>query len=141
MVINDPAHPEKNGKCYLYRYNKTIQGYIDTALKPEADPLTGEVAPAMNAFDLIEGANLEIRIAQTDNGWDYKKTKWSAPSQHVSNQEEYEKVMSSVYSLAEFIDRSKFKSYEDLTRRLANTIGEDYIGSGVKVLTNGTVSQ
>ena len=140
LVINDPAHPENNGKQFLYRYNKTIQGYIDTALKPEADPLTGEVLPSMNAFDLVNGANLEIRISQTKQGWDYEKTKWAAPSAIVNSQADFEKITSGLYNLSEFIDRKTFKSYDEMAKRLAHVMGSDYVGSGVKVLTNGSVT-
>ena len=103
LVIADPAHPENNGKQFLYRYNKTIQGYIDTALKPEADPLTGEIAESMNAFDLVNGANLEIRISQTKQGWDYEKTKWSAPSPVVKSEEDFNRIVSGLHNLAEAI--------------------------------------
>lgn len=141
LVINDPAHPENNGKQFLYRYNKTIQGFIDTALKPEADPLTGKVEESMNAFDLVNGSNLEIRISQTKQGWDYEKTKWASPSAIVNSQQDFEKITSGLYNLSEFTDRSKFKSYADLAKRLAYVIDADYIGTGVKVLTNGTVAE
>lgn len=140
LVINDPAHPENNGTIKLYRYNKTIQGLIDTALKPEADPLTGKTEESMNAFDLVNGANLEIRISHTKQGWDYEKTKWAAPSPVVKSEEEFNKIVSGLYGLGEFIDRAKFKSYEDLAKRLAYVIDADYIGTGVKTLTNGSVS-
>lgn len=141
LVVNDPAHPENNGKQFLYRYNKTIQGFIDTALKPEADPLTGKVEESMNAFDLVNGSNLEIRISQTKQGWDYEKTKWATPSAIVNSQQDFEKITSGLYNLSEFTDRSKFKSYAELSKRLAYVIDADYIGSGVKVLTNGTVAE
>lgn len=140
LVVNDPAHPENNGKTFLYRYNKTIQGLIDTALKPEADPLTGKIEESMNAFDLVGGANLEIRISQTKQGWDYEKTKWASPSAIVKSQEDFEKISSGLYNLTEFTDRKNFKSYDDLAKRLAYVIDADYIGSGVKVLTNGSIA-
>lgn len=134
LVVKDPANPENNGKQFLYRYNATIQKLIETALKPEPDPLTGEVAPVLDAFDMVDGANLEIRVSMTDNGWNYSGTKWATPSTLISSPEDFDKLMGNVYSLKEFVAPETFPTYDALLKRLQTVIGADYVGSGVPVV-------
>jgi hypothetical protein len=136
LVIKDPAMPENEGKIFLYKYNATIQKIIDVNLKPEPDALTGAIPEVLDAFDMIDGANLEIRIKKTDNGWSYEGTQFSQKSSIINNSEEYDEIMGNVYELAEFIAPDTFQTYDQINERLALVIGEDYIGSGVKVLTH-----
>lgn len=141
LVVNDPANPDNNGKVMLYRYGNTIQKFIETALQPEADPLTGETPPSMDAFDMFEGANLEIRIAQTKNGWSYDKTTWSKPAPIAKDEAKMEEIFNQTQDVSTFISEDKFKSYDQLNARLALVIGEEYVGSGIKVTTQEVVQQ
>lgn len=134
-VISDPAVPENNGKTFLYLYNATIDKMIETALKPTPDPLTGEVADPMDAFDLLDGANLQLRIAKTKNGWSYDKTDWSKPHAITEDDNVFAEIIDSVYELDEFVSADKFKTYDQLNERLAKVMGTGFVGTGVPVLT------
>jgi hypothetical protein len=136
LVINDPAHPENNGKTFLYRYNATIQGLIDKALNPVINPITGKTPASINAFDLVEGADLEIQIQTSKQGWRYEGTKFHEPRAVVESQEDFQALMGKLHSLYEFTAPEAFKTYDQLAARLLKVMGKDYIGTGVPVLTN-----
>ena len=57
LVVSDPAHPENEGKIFLYKFGKKIFDKITEAMKPEfADE------QAINPFDFWEGANFKLKI-------------------------------------------------------------------------------
>lgn len=142
LVIKDPAKPENNGKVFLYRYGATIHKMVEASLKPTADPLTGIKPNEVDPFDLYDGANLEIRLKQTKQGWEYDGTKFQSPSAIIEETEQaFNELMSKVYPLKEFIDVKSFPSYDEMQKRLVRVIGEQFIGSGVEVITRKDDSQ
>jgi hypothetical protein len=140
-VINDPAKPENNGKNFLYRYGPKIHSFIDARLQPKEDPITGVKPPVMDAFDMWEGANFEIRFKNTENGWNYDECKFSNPAPVAPSDALIEAIFKQTYSLAEFTDAKNYKAPEDLAKRLAETLGT-HIG-GLEVIEGGgfTVEQ
>lgn len=140
LVVNDPAKPENNGKVFLYRYGPKIFEFIQTKLKPEADALTGQVPPSVDAFDMWEGANLQIRMKKTEHGWNYDKTDWSPVCPVDKNDAVIEAIFKQAASLAEFVDAKNFKTQESLEKRLVEVLGTGYVGSGVEVIEGGSFS-
>lgn len=134
LVVNDPAKPENNGKVFLYRYGPKIFEFIQTLLKPEADALTGQTPESIDAFDMWEGANLQIRMTKTKHGWNYDKTDWSAKAPIDKNDAVIEAVFKQCTSLKEFVDEKNYKAPEALEKRLIEVLGAGLVGSGIEVI-------
>jgi hypothetical protein len=141
LVVNDPAKPENNGKVFLYRFGPKIFSFIEKALKPEADAITGVKPPVLNAYDLWEGANFEIRFKDTSNGWNYDDCKFSAVSPVAPSDALIEAVFKQTYSLAEFTDAKNYKSPDELAKRLSEVLGTHIAGIEVIEGSGFTVEQ
>lgn len=137
LVVNDPAKPENNGKVFLYRFGPKVFEFIETLLKPAPDELTGATAPSVDAFDMWEGANLQLRMTKTKYGWNYDKTDWSAVCPVAKTDEAIQAIYEKTQSLAEFTAPSQFKTPEALEKRLVEVLGNGYVGSGVEVIEGG----
>ena len=112
-VVEDTMNPENTGRVMLYKFGKKIFDKIMEAMQPEfADE------KAINPFDLWEGANFKLKIRKVDGYWNYDKSEFESPSQLKPTDEELEKIYKATHSLADFIARSNFKSYEELKSRL-----------------------
>lgn len=117
-VINDGGNPANNGKVFYYKYGKKIFEKINDLLVPQ---FPGE--KPINPFDLWDGANFQLRIRTGDGGFpNYDKSKFDNPEQLASD-EELEKIYSQVGSLNKFLDRSKFKTYDELSAKLNRVLG------------------
>lgn len=127
-VVNDPAHPENNGKVFLFRFGKFILEMIAKKIKPEF-----ESDQPVNVFDLWEGCNLRLRARiNKESGFvTYDSSVWEFPSQLLPTDAELEEVWKQQYRLEEFAEADKFKNYGELKARfnrvlgLAETAGDD----------------
>ena len=104
-VVADPQHPENEGKVFLFRYGKKIFDKLMEALQPQFEDET-----PVNPFDLDTGANFKLKIRKVDGYWNYDKSEFDSSSK-LDNQD---KVVESLYSLAEFTAPSNFKTYDEL---------------------------
>jgi hypothetical protein len=120
MVITDPSNPENEGQVKLYKFGKKIFDKITEAMNPEFADET-----PVNPFDLWEGANFKVKIRQVEGYRNYDKSEFSSPSALSEDDDELEKIWKKEYSLKEFTDKSNFKSYDDLKKRLDKALGFD----------------
>ena len=112
-VVADPQHPENEGKVFLFRYGKQIFDKLMEALQPQFEDET-----PVNPFDLDTGANFKLKIRKVDGYWNYDKSEFDSSSK-LDNQD---KVVESLYSLAEFTAPSNFKTYDELKSRLNDVL-------------------
>lgn len=118
LVVTDAAHPEKEGKVFLFRYGKKIFDKIKEKLEPQFPD-----EPKVNPFNMWEGANFKLKIRNVEGYRNYDKSEFDVVSAVAKSDEEIEKIWKSEYSLKEFIDPSKFKTYEQLKSRLDKVLG------------------
>lgn len=119
-VIKDPANPDNEGKVFLYRYGKKIFDKINDVIKPAFDD------DAINPFDLWDGANFKLRAMKVDGYRNYDKSEFEKTSSPLLNDDdELEKIWKSEYSLQEVIAPSKFKTYDELKKRLDKVLRID----------------
>jgi hypothetical protein len=119
-VVKDTAHPENEGKVFLYQYGKKIWDKLNDAMNPEF----GDEEP-LNPFDMWEGANFKLKIRNVEGYRNYDKSEFDSKGPLADDDEEMEKIWAKEYSLAEFLDPKLFKSYEDLQARLHKVLGLD----------------
>ena len=118
QVVRDPAHPENEGKVFLYKFGKKIYDKITAAMQPEFEDET-----PINPFDLWEGANFKLKICKVAGCWNYDKSEFDSPRALASDDAELEAIWKKEYSLTSFTADDQFKSYEELQTRLNEVLG------------------
>lgn len=119
LIIKDPGNPENEGKVKLFKYGKKIYDMIKSKAQP-----TFEDEVAVYVYDIDEGANFRLRIKTVDGYPNYDSSIFDSPSALCGGDEdEIEKVIDQYIPLSEFLDPSKFKSYEQLKKELDRALG------------------
>jgi hypothetical protein len=117
-VVSDPAHPENEGRVFLYKFGKKIYDKITEAMQPQfADE------QAINPFDFWSGANFKLKIRKVEGYWNYDKSEFDKPSTLLDDDDKLERIYKGLNDLNEFSAASNFKSYEDLKKRLDYVLG------------------
>ena len=119
-VVKDPAHPENEGKVFLYKYGKKIWDKIELAMNPEF-----EDEQKINPFDLWTGANFKLKIRKVEGYRNYDKSEFEAAAPLFDDDDAMEAVWKQEHGLAEFVDPKNFKSYDELKARLHKALGLD----------------
>jgi hypothetical protein len=119
QVIKHAAKPEDEGKVFLFKYGKKIMDKITDAQNP--DPAFDE--PAINPFDYWEGANFNLIVRKVEGQTNYDKSKFGSPSVLSEDDDVLEALWKSQYSLTAEVAEDKFKSYDDLKKRLDRVLG------------------
>ena len=118
-VVSDPAHPENEGRVFLYKYGKKIFDKLIEAMQPAFADET-----PLDPFNFWKGADFKLKIRKVDGYWNYDKSEFAAPATLADfDDEKLESIWKEGYSLAEFEDSKNFKSYEDLKKRLDLVLG------------------
>jgi len=122
MVIDDQQEPSNNGKVFLFRYGKDIQGMIANAMQPQF-----RTQKELYPFDMWEGADFYLRAAVKGGFWTYDNSSFGEPGRLMGfSDEQLQEVWSKEYLLSEFVSPDKFKSYEALQARLDIVLGNSY---------------
>jgi hypothetical protein len=117
-IESDPQNPENEGKVFLFRYGKKIFDKLSEAMQPEFDDET-----PLNPFDLWKGASFKLKIRQVEGYWNYDKSSFSEPSQFKDSDDEMESIWKQTHSLSELVAPDKFKSYDELSKKLDDVLG------------------
>ena len=120
QVVRDPAHPENEGKVFLYKFGKKIYDKITAAMQPEFEDET-----PINPFDLWEGANFKLKICKVAGFWNYDKSEFDSTSALASDDVELERIWKEEHSLTAFTADDQFKTYEELQTRLNEVLGKN----------------
>ncbi len=119
-IVSDPANPENEGRVFLYKYGKKIFDKIMEAMKPEFADET-----PINPFDFWQGANFKLKIRRVEGYQNYDKSEFEGPSALFDDDDKLEKVYESLHNINEFVSPDKFKSYDDLKKRLDYVLGNN----------------
>lgn len=117
-VVKDPAHPENEGKVFLFKYGKKIFDKINDIMNPAF-----EDEKPVNPFDLWSGANFKLKIRNVEGYRNYDKSEFDSPSALSDNDDELETIYKQEHSLTAFLDRKNFKSYAELEGKLNMVLG------------------
>ncbi len=133
LVINDPVKPELNGTVMLFKYGKSIMDLIMARTKDtEADPLDedSKVIPGINPFDFWDGADFALKIKRKDGWPSYIDSSFRKPKPLFGGDDaKIEAVWEKEYSLTELLDRSHFKTYDELKERFLAVVNGVSIGN------------
>ena len=112
-VVKDPTNPQNEGKVFLYKFGKKIFDKIMGAMQPEFE----DESP-INPFDFWQGADFKVKIKKVAGYWNYDSSEFAAVSPLLDDDDALEALWKKEYSLAELVDSSQFKSYDELKTRL-----------------------
>jgi hypothetical protein len=118
-VVKDPAHPENEGKVFLFKFGKKIFDKILNAMQPEF-----EDEEPINPFDFWSGANFRLKIRKVEGYWNYDKSEFDSSSALFDDDDALEALWKKEYSLSAILAPDQFKSYEDLEKRLKYVLGQ-----------------
>lgn len=118
FIIRDPAAPDNEGKVFLFRYGKKIFDKINDMLNPSFE---GDAK--INPFDFWEGASFRLRIRNVEGYRNYDKSEFENSAPLSNDDAVLEKIWKQQHSLQQFLDASKFKSYDELKTRLNKVLG------------------
>jgi hypothetical protein len=118
-VVQDPAHPENEGRVFLYKFGKKIFDKLVEAMQPAF----ADESP-IDPFNFWKGADFKLKIRKVDGYWNYDKSEFAAAGTlGAFDDDKLESIWKEGNSLAEFEDTKNFKSYEQLTARLNLVLG------------------
>src|SRR6185312_2872783 len=122
FVIADPQNPENNGKIKKFKFGAALFDFIKNAMNPKVLPGLTPPTP-FNPFNLITGANFRIVFYKEDGYRKYGKSQFDPNGPLFDNEDRIETVYNAInedkkWSLKQYIDPSKFKTYEALNKRL-----------------------
>jgi hypothetical protein len=120
-VVKDSGNPANEGKVFLWKYGKKLFEKITDAMNPKF-----EDEDPTNPFDLWEGANFKLKIRNVEGYRNYDKSEFDRQSVLGGFEDEkLEAIWNQEHSLKAFLDKSNFKSYDDLQKRLNKVLGLD----------------
>ena len=117
LIVSDPKHPENEGKVKLFKFGKKIFDKIMDKARP-----TFEDETPVNVFDLWAGADFKLRMRKVDGYPNYDQSAFQEPSAITEDEDEMLAIVNGQHKLAEFLDRKNFKTYEELSRKLASVL-------------------
>lgn len=121
-VIRDKDHPENEGKVFVLKFGQKIFQKIQSVMKPPE----GMEDEKMNPFDLYRGANFKFKIKTVGGYRNYDDSTFDGQSVFLDGDEPaMEKALSQLHSVAQYVAREKFKSYDELKARLNIVVGND----------------
>lgn len=121
LVLEDKAHPENEGKVFLFKYGAKIHDKLKEQIEPEFPD-----SVPMNPFDLWEGADFKLKSRDVEGYQNYDKSDFADASEvYPGDDDKKEALWSSEHSLTAFVAEAQFKSYEDLEKRLNEVLNGD----------------
>lgn len=130
LVVKDPANSDNDGKVFLFEYGPMLFKAI-TDVMPMGNGGSDDLvdSPKFNPFDLDEGANFLLKAYNKDGGnyRSYDKSRFLEQKPVASTDAEMEEVLDDLYHLGDLITPDKFKTYAELSMRLAQVLGDESI--------------
>lgn len=122
LVVNDPLHPENNGKVFLFKFGKTILDKIKERLEP-----TSVLTKPVMVFDYYDGANFNLIITKRKVGATTSYPNYDTCSFDsvcpIGSDDEIEKVVNQIYTLKDLVAEDKFESYDKLKAKYDRVSG------------------
>jgi hypothetical protein len=79
-----------------------------------------------NPFDFWTGADFKLKIRKVSGYLNYDKSEFASPSPLLDGDDaQLEELWKKQYSLSEFTDPAKYKSYDELKTKLQTVLGDD----------------
>lgn len=120
IVIKDSKNPENEGKEFLFGYGQKIFDKLTTAMNPPEE--YGE--EPRDPFGFFDGCVVKLKIKNKDGYRNYDDTTVEpATDLYDGDEEKLMSLLERMADLSEFTDPKKFKTFEELQKRLNQVIG------------------
>jgi len=116
-VVKDPANPSNEGQVFLYKFGKKIFDKVMSAMQPEFEDET-----PVDPFDFWKGADFKVKIKKVAGFWNYDSSEFAASKPLLKDDDALEAIWKKEYSLAELVSADKFKTYDELKKRLDSVL-------------------
>lgn len=128
LVVKDPANPANEGKTFLYKYGKKIFDKIKDKLGISEDQADDAIVDPdevkFNPFNFWEGANFKLKIRKVEGYRNYDKSEFESQSAIFGGDDKkIEEMWRKLYSLKAEVAPDKFKSFEELEKKLNTVLG------------------
>ena len=123
-IVKNPLRPELENTVMIFRYGKKIFDKIMSAMKPEFQDET-----PLDPFDLWNGADFKVKVStvKESNGNSYPNYDSSSFANQSplldGDDEKLEAIWKQCHSLQDLVSKDKFKTYEELEKRLNFVLG------------------
>lgn len=117
-VVSDPANRANEGKVFKFKFGKKIWEKIQEKLQPSF-----EDEKPVNVFDYWEGANFKLRMRQFEGYPNYDQSGFAEVTPLAESDEEILEIVKQQKPLSALIAPDKFKSYDELKRKLESVLG------------------
>lgn len=119
IVQSDPSNPANEGQVFLFVYGKKIHDKIMDLMQPSFQD-----EQPVDPFDLWEGASFKLKIRNVEGYRNYDKSEFAAVSSLSESEDELREIYDRMYDLNEFSDPASYKTYDELSARLALVLGQ-----------------
>lgn len=127
-IVSNPADPSLEGQVKIFRFGAKVFDKIKASMKPEF-----EDDPVIDPFDLWNGANFRLRVKKVAGYPNYDDSVFESPSALLDGDDDkLEALWKTEHSLQELVSRDKFKSPEELEKRLNYVLGSKPISQSVR---------
>lgn len=127
-IVSNPADPSLEGQVKIFRFGAKVFDKIKASMKPEF-----EDDPVIDPFDLWSGANFRLRVKKVAGYPNYDDSVFEPPSALLDGDDDkLEALWKTEHSLQELVSRDKFKSPEELEKRLNYVLGSKPISQSVR---------
>jgi len=122
LVLKDPAHPENEGKVFVYKFGKKIYDKINDLMNPQFQD-----EQPVNPFDIWNGADFKLKIRNFEGYRNYDKSEFDSPSTLFDGDDNQIEsvVFENLHNVNEFVDPKNFKSYDELKVKLYRVLALD----------------
>lgn len=118
LVVKDSAHPENEGKVFLFKYGKKVFDKVMEKLEPQFDD-----EKPLNVFDPELGANFRLKARMVEGYRNYDKSEFDDATPIADSDDKMVAILEKCYDLSEFHDPKRFKSYAELKTKLDRVLG------------------
>ena len=120
FVVSDPSNPSNEGKVFLYEYGKKIFDKIMDVMQPQFQD-----EQPVNPFDFWGGADFKLKIRNVEGYRNYDKSEFADTSSLLDGDDaKLEAIYNQLHNLGEFVDPNSYKSYDELSKKLYEVLGE-----------------
>lgn len=121
LVVSDPKNPDNEGKVKIFKFGAKIFDKILDKLQPVVMEGEDPIEP-VNVFDPLEGANFKLKIRQVEGFANYDKSEFEDCTE-IGNKKQITAIMEQLHDLNAFVQPDRFKSYDQLSTKLAMVLG------------------
>lgn len=133
LVIKDPTNPDNNGQVKVFRFGQKIMDKIISQAAGDEDLGT----QGQDITCPFTGSNFILKAKKVAGFPNYDDSKFAAPSEieNINDEKYANELISKMYNIMDYISPDKFKSYEELQKKLFEKLGKKGVKTAEEELT------